>query len=202
MGWSFFIDPRRGKKDRVDDLVNRQKAADAEWRYVDHSVVGNNLWMVVKHSQTGLQEVSLVLLQAGDESHGWGYKYVNHREGVDIPLSLLLQLSPDDSSGELTWRDAVKRHHKEKSDLRKYAKSITVGRKFALKGGRMVVKQAYPGNADFYVGIEIQNPTGEWMQTGCYKASRKELSKLPPFVATLKNSKGEDLSETQQSLFA
>lgn len=182
MGWSFAINKQHSKRNEVDRLVAWQKSDDAVWPLVDHRLVGDRLWMVVKHHETGEISPALYLLQSGYPDMGWGHKLVNYMEYVDMPLSLLSMLPPGDSPEKSEWRELVRKHHGEIAEKRQRVRNIAVGDMFVWGGGRIVVQQPLPDGQQFTVAHEILRK-GEWVQCKQYRAKRTELASLPPFKA-------------------
>jgi hypothetical protein len=118
MGWSYAIDKSHNKAAEVNRLVAWQKSADAVWRLVEHRLVGNHLWMIVKHTGTGEISPALYLIQSGWPHHGWGHKSVSERDEVDMPLSLLALLPPTEDPSEIAWRERVEQSSIIKRQLR------------------------------------------------------------------------------------
>lgn len=210
MGWSFACDTKHGKVDEVARLVSWQKSADAVWTLVDHRVVRNHLWMVVKHTKTGEVEPALYLLQPGWPQHGWGHKSVSHTDQCDMPLSLLSMLPPTQDARQNEWREAVRQHHRAVAEQRIRSRTIAVGDKFVWNEGRLVVQAIHPGGKHFSVVYEIER-NGEWWGCNQYRAKRSVLAKLPAFEdpktpeAHQAGSQKEDdvrAEEDQQLLFA
>ncbi|MCO4087495.1 MAG: hypothetical protein HEQ17_00515 [Limnohabitans sp.] len=208
MGWSYAIDKSHNKAAEVNRLVAWQKSDDAVWRLVEHRLVGNHLWMIVKHTGTGEISPALYLIQSGWPHHGWGHKSVSERDEVDMPLSLLALLAPTEDPSEIAWRERVEQHHQEAASTRKRARSIKAGDTFQWNGDRLKVVNAHSDNRHFSVEHEIFK-NGEWLYCSTYRAKRSVLAALQPCViaTTAANQPAKPSQEDvgmqdQQLLFA
>jgi hypothetical protein len=111
MGWSFSC-INVGKKAHVAELTS-QAHFGAALTPLEHRVVGNHLWQLVRVEATGRLTIFLDLL-AKEKGGGWGNKGLSEQSGpyhYDCPLSLLDKASPTDSEYALAWRKKVRAHH-------------------------------------------------------------------------------------------
>ena len=116
MGW-LFMNNLQEKADIVEHLV--KGIGD---RYVEHRVVGNHAWFLVKDEITGNKLIVLALLSKS--SNGWGYKDIDETMGpyhYDCPLTLLAKADPPMGAYATEWRNKVRAHRAKK------AKRITLG---------------------------------------------------------------------------
>lgn len=209
MGWSFAIDLAHKKDAEVARLVRWQQSADAFWPLVDHRVVGNHLWMVVRNRDTGATHAALYLIKSGFPTEGWGHKSVSHIEYLDCPNALLALLSPPENEAETRWREAVKERHAEQAAKRRAALAVKIGDAFAWNGGRLLVISVEESGTHLTVKHQIQRK-GKWWDCETYRAKRSTLAALVPFENTNKpTSTAENPQEPkgsgeldQQALFA
>jgi hypothetical protein len=116
MGWSFST-LNIGKKETVAQLTSKEQFG-TNLTPLEHRVVGNHLWQLVRIESTGRLAIFLDLL-AKEKGGGWGNKGLSEDCGpchYDCPLSLLSKASPVTEGYAVEWREKVRRHHAEKAD--------------------------------------------------------------------------------------
>lgn len=131
MGWSFEI-LNRGRKAFIESLTGAGHFS-ADYKPLDHRVVGNNVWQLVEHTPTGRRFICLDLI-AKERNGGWGYKGLSEDMGpceVNCPLSLLDKASPEPEGYAKMWREKVRAYHQ----LRKARPALKPGTRFTLATG-------------------------------------------------------------------
>ncbi|NLA66715.1 MAG: hypothetical protein GX856_00430, partial [Gammaproteobacteria bacterium] len=121
------------KDDLVEHLL-RQDNSNVE--VVDHSLRGNNLWMLCRRKDDGKRFIVLCKIQycrdGGPPGRDWGYKDIDESMGpceLDCPERLLAQ-SDDDSRYGVPWRAACREARKEAAARRKFISSLKPGDRF------------------------------------------------------------------------
>lgn len=126
MGWSFsMIDI--GKSATVSMLVSKEQFG-TQYTPLEHRVVGNHLWQLVRIEVTGRLTIFLDLL-AKERGGGWANKGMSEDSGpyhYDCPLSLLDKASPTTGGYAAEWREKVRAHHAAKAATPKPAPGLVV----------------------------------------------------------------------------
>lgn len=108
MGWVFDFESDR------DALIKRLCGGFREgYTHLEHRVVGNHVWHLLRVEETGRVRISLSLI-AKERNGGWGYNCMGENEGFyhyDCPLSLLNKASPVVDGHIREWRVKVRQHH-------------------------------------------------------------------------------------------
>jgi hypothetical protein len=114
MGWLFAYHDV-GKKAFVAELTSKEQFG-AALTPIEHRLVGNNLWQLVRIESTGRLTIYLDLI-AKQKDAGWGNKGMSEDAGpceVNCPISLLNRVSPVTEGYAVEWRERVRAHHAEK----------------------------------------------------------------------------------------
>lgn len=115
MGWSFaHIDI--GKQAHIEQLTS-QEAFSPGYTHLEHRLVGNHVWHLLRIEATGRLMISLDLI-AKAKHEGWGSKGMSEDSGpcyYDCPLSLLNKASPVTEGYAVEWREKVRAHHAAKT---------------------------------------------------------------------------------------
>lgn len=133
MGWSFNMNRNQTKEQFLAEL---DRLSDG-YELLRRSVVGNNVWQLVRERETGRIFIGLCLIARGPAPHGWGYKGMDENWGpveVNCPLSFLKEASPPEGHA-VEWRERVRAYHAAKKARPKYVPGLRVacdGRKFEL----------------------------------------------------------------------
>lgn len=115
MGWLFAYHDV-GKKAFIAELTSKEQFG-AALTPIEHRVVGNNLWQLVRIESTGRLIITLDLI-AKQRGAGWGNKGMSEDAGpceINCPLSLLNKASPVTEGYAVEWRERVRRHHAAKA---------------------------------------------------------------------------------------
>lgn len=138
MGWLFGWS---SKKDLVDHLV-RQDGGNCA--VIDHSLRGNNLWLLCQRKDSGFKFIVLCKLKyakgAGPWDHEWGYKDIDESMGpceLDCPEKFLAQ-SDDTSPYGTAWRESCRRWRRERAKRLKFVNGLKPGDTFRY-GSKTVV---------------------------------------------------------------
>lgn len=129
MGWLFG---HSTKKELVDHLLS-QGGPNIE--LVDHSLVGNNLWLLYKLKDKPDERVIVLCLLGAARGHPdycrWGYKDIDESMGpyeTGCPERLLAQ-STDMSENAVAWRAKCRATHQSGSAHKKWIKTLKPGDK-------------------------------------------------------------------------
>jgi hypothetical protein len=126
MGWTFsYTDV--GRKAHIEYLTSAKHFSEG-YTPLEHRVVGNNVWQLVRIDATGRKMITLDLI-AKQRGEGWGYKGLTEDMGpveVNCPLSLLNKASPVTEGYAVEWREKVRRYHAAQAAYRKAKKPGTV----------------------------------------------------------------------------
>lgn len=140
MGWLYGTDWQT-KDDMVRHLT-RPDALCAGYKYLDHAVRGNTLYMAVEKEATEDEPMCRfinVALMAGSRRDGWGYKAMDETYGprvIDCPLRLLKLAQPAMVSKHgVEWRKKVREYHEFQNRLQRLIRSLKVGSKVYLWKG-------------------------------------------------------------------
>lgn len=166
MGWTF--NPDLNSRKRMIDYVTSKDGVwrgDPPYEPLDHSVVGNQVYVLARHPE-GYRFIALFLLSSGGEE-GWGYKDMDESCGpgyYNCPERLLAQSDVEDKHG---WREKCRQVRREKNGRRKalvaLRERIKPGDKLTLKDGREIVYRgpcsvmrnnfycSFPGSKQEYV---------------------------------------------------
>jgi len=132
MGWTYRCDPSVGRDEIVKQLI-----APGYWgssfTVMRHSLVGNNLWMVVERVNpdgTTHRFISLDLLASGRPEMGWGYKDLCESMGlfeVDCPLGFFDLVPEPPGEHAEAWRERVRAYHRQQRVERAQRRALAVG---------------------------------------------------------------------------
>lgn len=140
MGWLFETYPS-SKSDYIDRILKRNFAPanpDASCTLLDHSLRGNNLWLLVKPS---VLQPFIALFRLERHDGCWGYKDMCESSGpyyYDCPLKFLDQapepqgFNRDHADSGRSWRGFVREHHARQRQRR--ASRPAVGSQIELPG--------------------------------------------------------------------
>ncbi len=113
MGWLS------GWKDKTE-LVNHLKNSSywsSDVEHVKASMVGNNLWHLLKVKETGEHIITLSKIEFFNKSEGYGYKGISEDMGpceINCPLGFLNY--PSNPTGfAVDWRERVREYHSSKN---------------------------------------------------------------------------------------
>lgn len=176
MGWLIGWD---SKASLVEHLL-RQEGGNCD--VLKHSLVGNNLWMLMRRKRDGLKFVVLAKLTGrrggGPGGRDWGYKSIDETMGpceTNCPLYLIDAADPPPDYGYAAeWRARCRADRAAKAGGKKFAESLKPGDKFQY--GSSVV--------EFAGWMERRN--GRKILTGYSngKLYRWTVSKVRPLGAT------------------
>jgi len=134
MGWMVGWE----SKDELVQHLLRQQGGNCD--VVKHSLVGNNLWMLMQRKVDGLKFVLLCKLafhrgSGGGDRDAWGYKDIDESCGpceVNCPLYLINEASPvpEGLKYAAEWRESVRAYHANKRIGPKFVRGLKVGDKF------------------------------------------------------------------------
>ena len=134
MGWLIGW---RSKEDLVQHLL-RQDGGNCD--VIDHSLRGNNLWMLCKRKDDGFRFIVLCRLQycrgSGPYGRDWGYKDIDESMGpfyYDCPERLLAQ-SDDTSDYGTAWRRNCREMRNRRASRKAFIESLQKGDKFMCLG--------------------------------------------------------------------
>lgn len=114
MGWSFGMF-NRCRKDFIDSITSQQHYSKG-YTPLEHRVVGNNVYQLVRIEAKNRVYIALTLI-AKERNGGWGYKGLNEDMfpyQVDCPLSLLNKADPTPNANAQAWRAKVREYHASK----------------------------------------------------------------------------------------
>lgn len=116
MGWSFDCHDV-GRKAYIERLTS-QKHFSEGYTPLEHRVVGNHVWQLVRIDDENRTFICLDLI-AKERGAGWGHKGMSEDMGpcyYDCPLSLLDKADPPrEGSYAAAWREKVREYHARKS---------------------------------------------------------------------------------------
>jgi hypothetical protein len=115
MGWSFAYRDI-GRKAHIEELTSQKHFAEG-YTPLEHRVVGNHVWQLVRIESEGRTFITLDLI-AKARGEGWGYKGMSEDSGpyyFDCPLSLLNKADPPASEYGAAWRQKVREYHASKA---------------------------------------------------------------------------------------
>jgi hypothetical protein len=117
MGWSFACRDI-GRAAHIAELTSKTHFS-AGYTPLEHRVVGNRIWQLVRIESTGRLLITLDLI-AKDRKGGWGYKGMSEDMGpsyYNCPLSLLEKASePPEPGYAAEWRKKVREHHAKRKE--------------------------------------------------------------------------------------
>lgn len=122
MGWSFC--PSHDKKTCIAE-IRKDFASIGE--VIKSTCVGNHLWCVVK-LKSGVNVITLDLLENGGKESGWGHKGMDesvHPYYYSCPLAYL-ELAPVANE---KWREGVRTYHARRSV------KVEIGKVYNVTGG-------------------------------------------------------------------
>lgn len=111
MGWWYKKDYT--KKMLVDEFIKADNV-------IDHSLVGNNLWMLVK---SGDARVVCLSLLRSERWYGYGSKDIDETMGpneVNCPLRLINNATEPINDWSKEWREKVREYHRKKRTQNKW----------------------------------------------------------------------------------
>lgn len=147
MGWLFSWDRGVDRKALVAEKIEDYKR---EGMYVDHSQVGNTLYIAAQMKTEVL--IVVYLLQGGGQEHGWGYKDIDESMGpsvADCP-ERILKLSTCEHPGAVEWRERCRAVRKAKREAKKYVEGLSAGDMVSYGGSEIEFR--YLHSATFFVG--------------------------------------------------
>lgn len=140
MGWTVGWG---SKRELVDHLIANAKGSNCE--LVKHSIVGNNLWMLLKLKDGGQKFVLLNKLQAYRRDIGgyeWGYKDIDESCGpceVNCPLGLIEEADEPRGYYAADWREQVRAYHAARRKPSKgWLDGLKCGDEFLYNGERVM----------------------------------------------------------------
>ena len=113
MGWWYKKDYT--KQMLIDELIKVNNV-------LDHSLVGNNLWMLVK---SGDARVVCLSLLRSERWYGYGSKDIDETMGpggVNCPLRLINNATEPLNEYSKGWREDVREYHRKKRTQNKWKK--------------------------------------------------------------------------------
>lgn len=127
MGWSFsYVDV--GRDAHIASLTS-QSAFSTGYTHLEHRVVGNCIWHLLRIEATGRIMISLTLI-AKERDGGWGEKGMSEDAGpcyYNCPLSLLNKASPaPEGSYAVAWREKVRAYHAKRTSKPKPVAGMVV----------------------------------------------------------------------------
>lgn len=151
MGWLFTNGQTK------EQLIQRclyGGASPSDFRRLDHSVVGNNLWVVFERKPEAptsrtigyangesreypIPERFLALYLLDGSGEGWGYKDMDESMGpceTNCPQRLI-DMVPDPGSYATAWRARVKAQREASAGKRRSIKALQLGQKVQLVEG-------------------------------------------------------------------
>lgn len=134
MGWFFG---HLTKQELIDDLLGAERG----WAVVDHSLIGNNLW-VVGQREDSRRFIRLYILGANRNAkyYRWGYKPIYESEGpyaTNCPERLLAQ-SDETSEYAVTWRERCRAARAGRKGSAAFIAGLEPGDVFIHRGRRVV----------------------------------------------------------------
>ncbi len=132
MGWYYGWDSRECM---VRHLL-AQEGGSSE--VIDHSLVGNNLWMLLRRKADGFRFIVLCLIRS-NRADGWGYNDVEESCGpaeVDCPERLLAQSDVIDEMA-MRWRQRCRDARTLRAKQRRFLAQLKEGDLF-LVGDRII----------------------------------------------------------------
>lgn len=147
MGWLFSWDRSVDRKALIAEKVADYKR---EGMYLDHSAVGNTLYIAAQMKTEIL--IVVYLLQGGGQEHGWGYKDLDESMGPmvnDCPEKIL-KLSTCQHPGAVAWRERCRAVRKAKREATKYLRGLEAGT--MVDYGGSPVEFRFVHSPTFFVG--------------------------------------------------
>ena len=126
MGWSFSTYDI-GRDNHIERITS-QKHFSPGYTPLEHRVVGNHVWQLVRIESENRTFITLDLI-AKEKGGGWGYKGLSEDMGpsyYDCPLSLLNKADAPVGGYATAWREKVREHHASKKAKPKFAVGMTV----------------------------------------------------------------------------
>lgn len=152
MGWLFGWST---KEALVEHLV-RQDGGNCE--VIDHSLRGNNLWMLCRRKDSGFKFIVLCKLRyargAGPWDRDWGYKDIDESMGpieCDCPEKFLSQ-SDDTSQYGTAWRESCRQWRKKRAARLKFIAGLKPGDKFRYGDWEVTFTRRLPWAKNYICG--------------------------------------------------
>lgn len=147
MGWLFSWDRSVDRKALVAEKVADYKR---EGMYVDHSAVGNTLYIAAQMKDEVL--IVVYLLRGGGQESGWGYKDLDESMGPmvnDCPEKIL-KLSTCQHPTAVKWREGCRARRKATREATRYLRSLEAGTMVNYSGSE--VEFRFLHSPTFFVG--------------------------------------------------
>lgn len=169
MGWT--VPYHTHSRDQLVEWLLREQNNTGHCEIIDHARRGNALYAVFQHRPAQYRFIVVFLLQGpapasrrgGD--HAWGYKDMDESMGpyhYDCPERLLRQSDVDDANA-VEWREACRRHRRERAQLCQLAKACQPGDRIQLKAGfsregplTIAVIFVRTHTATFFIGKDLE----------------------------------------------
>lgn len=110
MGWLFT----RGqtKAELVKKLTTNEENANGKWEYTAHSLKGNCLWKILRHTDSAGNVVTLIALDmlSYQKGYGHGYKSMDETMGpcyYNVPVTWFKKVPCPASDTAREWRETV-----------------------------------------------------------------------------------------------
>lgn len=176
IGWS-------SKEALVKHLTTQQNiSVSGEVRLIDHSLVGNNLWLLLQRGSTKFIVLALLKYARGAGTYGadWGYKDMDesmHPYYYDCPERLLKQSNCDNPTS-IGWRAQCRKWRAERNARLSSLKKLKPGDTFYWNGKPL--KFVDPGR--FYINPNrLKNYViGEDSNGNVRRYLKKSVSVTPP----------------------
>ena len=132
-------DPDFKRPQLIDEVVSDYKQ---EGKYLDHSAVGNTLYIAIKASGYSVILVYLMYGPARGESCGWMYRVLDETMApvVDNCPEKLLKLSTCKAPEAVAWRQRCRDKRKQNNEKHRYLRSLKPGDKVKYGGSEITFR--------------------------------------------------------------
>lgn len=169
MGWLFCSPSRKA-------LIDRLLAPDMRSKHhvlIDHSVQGNNLWMLLQAKDDPEDRFIVLCMMSGSPGTvdhpdiRWGYKSMSESAGpcqVGCPQRLLDQ-STCDAEWAVQWRQRCVEAREGDKRRREFIANLKPGDKFVVGGREITYAYPSPRNLSRYVLGYYEGTLYKWLKS-------------------------------------
>lgn len=151
MGGLSSYDPDFKRPQLIDEVVHDYKR---EGTYLDHSAVGNTLYVAIKAGDYSVILVYLMYGPARGEGGGWVYRVLDESQApvVDDCPEKLLKLSTCEVPEAIAWRQRCRDKRKKRNEQYKYLRSLQPGDKVKYDGRELTFR--WVSSRNFFVALD------------------------------------------------
>lgn len=136
MGWLFS--KNQSKQELIKKRLQSHENDTIKWEYISHSIKGNCLWKILKHTNKLTGEVKKVIcldLLSYQKGYGYGYKDMDETMGpcyYSVPVSWFKMVACPDAHYAKLWRENVISHNDEKKAQKAKYLKLEIGKTYSL----------------------------------------------------------------------